>query len=97
MVANFNLWQEEGRGFTSIEDCVDGAIQRSEEYINKSKERLITTASKSNDNETKKMKKIIIGLNNFFSLVLADGLLLECEWQQVSSSLQDSSQYSGWS
>ena len=31
----------------------------------------------------------------FFTPVLADGLSLEFEWQQVSSSLQDSSQYSG--
>ena len=30
----------------------------------------------------------------FFTLVLADSLSLEPEWQQVSSSLQDSSQYS---
>ena len=28
-------------------------------------------------------------------LVLADGLLIEYDWQQVSSSLPDSSQYSG--
>ena len=33
----------------------------------------------------------------FFTLALADGLSLEFEWQQVSSSLQDSSQYSGHS
>ena len=31
----------------------------------------------------------------FFTSALADGLSLESEWQQVSSSLQDSSQYSG--
>ena len=31
----------------------------------------------------------------FFTSVLADGFSLEFEWQQVSSSLQDSSQYSG--
>ena len=31
----------------------------------------------------------------FFTSALADGLSLEFEWQQVSSSLQDSSQYSG--
>ena len=30
----------------------------------------------------------------FFASVSVDGLLLESEWQQVSSSLQDSSQYS---
>ena len=33
----------------------------------------------------------------FFASVLADGLSLEFEGQQVSSSLQDSSQYSGHS
>ena len=31
----------------------------------------------------------------FFTSVLADGFSLEFEWQQVSSSLQDSSLYSG--
>ena len=31
----------------------------------------------------------------FFSLALADDFSLEFKWQQVSSSLQDSSQYSG--
>ena len=33
----------------------------------------------------------------FFTAELADGLSLEFEWQQVPSSLKDSSQYSGWS
>ena len=33
----------------------------------------------------------------FFPSVLADGFSLEFEWQQVSTSLQDSSQYSGCS
>ena len=37
---------------------------------------------------------IIIPLE-FFTSVLADGFSLEFEWQQVSSSLQDSSQDSG--
>ena len=32
-----------------------------------------------------------------FTHVLADGLSLESEWQQVSSGFQDSSQYYGWS
>ena len=32
----------------------------------------------------------------FFTPVLTDGFSLESEWQEVSSSLQDSSQYSGW-
>ena len=31
----------------------------------------------------------------FFTTALADGLSQESEWQQVSSDLQDSSQYSG--
>ena len=39
---------------------------------------------------------IIIIPCEFFTPVLADGLSQEPEWQQVSSSLQDSSQYSGW-
>ena len=38
---------------------------------------------------------IIIILWEFFTPALAKGFSLEFEWQQVSSSLQDSSQYSG--
>ena len=38
---------------------------------------------------------IIIYSLEFSTLALADGFSLEFEWQQVSSSLQDSSQYSG--
>ena len=38
---------------------------------------------------------IIIIPWEFFSSALADGLSMEFEWQQVSSSLQDSSQYFG--
>ena len=38
---------------------------------------------------------IIIYSLEFFTSALADGLSLEIERQQVSSSLQDSSQYSG--
>ena len=38
---------------------------------------------------------IIIFSLEFFTSALADGFSLESEWQQVSSSLQDSSQYSG--
>ena len=38
---------------------------------------------------------IIIYSIEFFTSVLADGISLEFEWQQVSSSLQESSQYSG--
>ena len=37
---------------------------------------------------------IIIIYSEFFTSALADGISLEFEWQQVSSSLQDSSQYS---
>ena len=33
----------------------------------------------------------------FFTSALADDILLESEWQQVSSGLQGSSQYSSWS
>ena len=40
---------------------------------------------------------IIIYSLEFFTSVLADGLSREFEWQQVSSSLQDSFQYSGCS
>ena len=38
---------------------------------------------------------IIYSLRVFFTSVLADGFSLEFEWQQVSPSLQDSSQYYG--
>ena len=38
---------------------------------------------------------IIIHSLELFTSVLADGFSQESEWQQVSSSLQDSSQYSG--
>ena len=38
---------------------------------------------------------IILLLWEFFTPALADERLLEFEWQQVSSSLQDSSRYSG--
>ena len=40
---------------------------------------------------------IIIYSLEFFTSALADGLSLEIEWQQVSSNLMDSSQYSGQS
>ena len=46
--------KEGGRKFVSIEDYVDAAQQRLEEYINQSKERLITVASDSNNNNNKK-------------------------------------------
>ena len=38
---------------------------------------------------------IILLIWEFFTLALADSLPLELEWQKVSSSLQDTSQYSG--
>ena len=38
---------------------------------------------------------IILLLGFFFTKALADGLSLKLQWQQVSSSLQDSSRYSG--
>ena len=38
---------------------------------------------------------IIIYSLEFFTSATSDGISLEIEWQQVSSSLQDSSQYSG--
>ena len=42
--------KEEGRGFTKIENYVNASVQGLVEYIKKSKERLITTASNSNGN-----------------------------------------------
>ena len=38
---------------------------------------------------------LLFTLFKFFTSILADGFSLELEWPQVSSSLQDSSQYSG--
>ena len=38
---------------------------------------------------------VVIYSLRFFTLVLADVFSLEFEWQQVLSSLQESSQYSG--
>ena len=52
------LRKEWGIGLTSIEDCVDASIQRLEEYIEKSKERLITAASNSDIRLNRKTKKI---------------------------------------
>ena len=40
---------------------------------------------------------VIITPCEFYTPVLADGLSQESEWQQVSSGLQDSSQYSSQS
>ena len=34
-------------------------------------------------------------IEDFITPALADGFLLESEWQQLSSSLQDTSQYAG--
>ena len=42
-------------------------------------------------------KQVLSLLLEFFTSALADGFSLESEWQQVSSSLQDSSQDSGCS
>ena len=40
---------------------------------------------------------LLLLLLEFFPPALADGFPLEFEWQQVSSSLQDSSEYYDWS
>ena len=40
---------------------------------------------------------IILLFWEFFPPVLVDGFPLESEWQQISSSLQNSTEYSGWS
>ena len=50
--------------------------------------------SKKSKNTVKKTLELFTPLE-FFTSVLADGFSLEFEWQQVSSSLRDSSQYSG--
>ena len=43
------------------------------------------------------MEIIILFIREFFTPALADGFPLGSDWQQVSSSHQDSSQYSGQS
>ena len=40
---------------------------------------------------------LLFYFQEFFTLALADGFSQDLEWQQVSSSHQDSSQYSGQS
>ena len=40
---------------------------------------------------------VIFLIRCYFTSVLADGILLKCEWREVSSNLQNSSQCSGWS
>ena len=42
----------------ALKDCINRSIQRIEEYIKKSKERLITAASNSNDSLRSKRKTI---------------------------------------
>ena len=44
------LHKEERRALASFEDYVDTTIQGCEEYIKKSKERIITTTRNSNTN-----------------------------------------------
>ena len=44
---------------------------------------------------TKTVLSLLFTLLVFFTSVLVDGFSREFEWQQVSSSLKDSSQYSG--
>ena len=44
--------KEGGRGRTSIEDSIDVSIIRLEDYLKKSKERLITT-TRNNSNDTR--------------------------------------------
>ena len=39
----------------------------------------------------------IISTDEFFTPALADGLSLEIEWQQVSTSFQDSFRFCSWS
>ena len=46
-------------------------------------------------NEYKLLLLLLFTPREFFTPVLCDGLSLEFEWQQVNSSLQDSSQYYG--
>ena len=57
--------KEEGRGSDSIEDSVDALIRRLEDYIEKSRKRLIT-ATRKNTNNTKIKRTTIRGAFNKF-------------------------------
>ena len=48
--------KEGGRGRGSSKDCVDASIQRFENYLNQSKERLIITANCSSGNISRDRK-----------------------------------------
>ena len=54
LIANQTLQEKK------IEDCVDGAMQGHEEYVNKCKENLIIAASNNNNRKNKNEKKTIV-------------------------------------
>ena len=55
---------------------------------------IMNRCSNMNPNGTTDVKLLLLLLLECFTPALADGLSLESEWLQVSSGLQDSSQYS---
>ena len=70
--------KEGGRGLVIIEDCVNASIQRLEDYIKKSQERLSTAASNSTDNKKTnnmiKNQEIEMEKNKFMD-ILSDHLV----------------------
>ena len=72
---------ERGRGLADIEDCVDASIRQLEDYIEKSKERLITATGKvqtTSINRTKtkiKNKKLENGAKNNYIDISIDKLM----------------------
>ena len=52
---DYETSKERGKRLASIEDYEDGAMQGLEEYINRSKERLVEAVSNCNNNMTTKI------------------------------------------
>ena len=78
----FSLWYDSTWDWTSVSQTVGEHSTHLANYINSVLLLLL-------------LLLLLFILLEFFTSVLADGFSLEFEWQQVSSSLQDSSQYSG--
>ena len=53
----YMIRKEEGRKLLNINDCIDGAVQGLEKYINKNNVRLTSVTSNSNINRTTQISK----------------------------------------
>ena len=74
-------------------DDGDGKIYKVWKILSGSLKLLHTDIS--NLNSYRLLLLLLFNPWEFFTSVFANGLSLEFEWQQISSSFQDSSQYSG--